>query len=609
MNHVSRYLLRRFQLALVALDVLLLVLFAYANTIGQPSSTNTVIEQGQASAVIPLGSEVSIAIAVAAGLHAIYALGFLWWFDKKQTWLIHAVSVFVSGVLLVMLINAESSIYLAYYLLFIMFTFFATMAGTLAIGAVISMAFVFLIISAMGEGHLANDPNGHVIEMILVNLAGLSSIAGWFIFNKRYVHKADPEAFQSLQRLVDKEQTTLGLILESISDGVMIIDTNGVLQVLNGSSARILGWTKEEAQGLKYESVFQATEPAAAVKSADNSSESKTELVIAKTFESGKAEQEVGLFKTRDGRQVYIDIAASPIVQGTEGDSQVKVVGVIAVLRDVDKQKREQEQRSEFISTASHEMRTPVAAIEGYLALALNNKVSTIDEKARSYIDKAHSSTQHLGKLFQDLLTSAKAEDGRLVSHPQVIEMGQYLEQVVDSLRFTAEKKGLLMDFTIGSTNPNDANSVNNGKVIKPLYYVSVDADRMREVITNLFDNGVKYTETGKITIGLTGDTNVVQMFIRDTGPGIPANDLTHLFQKFYRVDNSATRTIGGTGLGLFICRKIVELYQGRIWAESEVGKGSTFYINLPRLSNQKASELLKQEASTAASASPLDKS
>jgi signal transduction histidine kinase len=239
-------------------------------------------------------------------------------------------------------------------------------------------------------------------------------------------------------------------------------------------------------------------------------------------------------------------------------------------------------------------MRTPVAAIEGYLALALNEKVSKIDAKARSFLEKAHASTQHLGKLFQDLLTSAKAEDGRLVSHPVVIEVGSYIEQIVESLRFSAEKKGLLMDFAVGT---NSTAGVGANKVIRPLYYVHADPDRMREVITNIFDNAVKYTPSGKISVGLTGNDDVVQLYIRDTGPGSPADDVPHLFQKFYRVDNSATRTIGGTGLGLFICKKIVELYHGRIWAESEVGKGSTFYINLPRLSNQKATDLQKAEA------------
>src|SRR3546814_7028743 len=90
------------------------------------------------------------------------------------------------------------------------------------------------------------------------------------------------------------------------------------------------------------------------------------------------------------------------------------------------------------------------------------------------------------------------------------------------------------------------------------------DPDRLREVITNLFDNAVKYTEQGKISIGLTGNDDIVQVYVKDTGPGVAPEDVPHLFQKFYRVDNSATRTIGGTGLGLFLCRKIIELYKDR---------------------------------------------
>ena len=211
--------------------------------------------------------------------------------------------------------------------------------------------------------------------------------------------------------------------------------------------------------------------------------------------------------------------------------------------------------------------------------------------------------------MFQDLLTSAKAEDGRLTSHPGLVEIGSFLEQVTSDLRFAAEKKGLFVEFNFGSTDSMiDASRTSTAsglKTVRPLFYAYADPDRLREVITNLFDNAVKYTPEGKITIGLTGDNQVVQFYVRDTGPGIPKEDAEHLFQKFYRVDNSATRTIGGTGLGLFICRKIVELYQGRIWVESEVGKGSTFYINLPRLSTQQAAKL-QTEAATQPEVTPL---
>jgi signal transduction histidine kinase len=297
---------------------------------------------------------------------------------------------------------------------------------------------------------------------------------------------------------------------------------------------------------------------------------------------------------------VPVELSVSPLMD--EGPAQNKqVFAAVAVFRDVTKERAEESQRAEFISTASHEMRTPVAAIEGYLSLALNDKVSTIDNRAKDYLEKAHISTQHLGKLFQDLLTSAKAEDGRLTSHPTAIEMGSFLEQLTQDLRFAADKKHLAVEFSIGSNAVINARAdmaaLAGEHVVRPLYFVNADPDRLREVITNLFDNAVKYTDGGKITIGLTGNNEVVQFYIRDTGAGIPPADLPHLFQKFYRVDNSATRTIGGTGLGLFISRKIIELYQGRIWAESQPGQGSTFYINLPRLSTQQAGELQAKES------------
>ena len=273
--------------------------------------------------------------------------------------------------------------------------------------------------------------------------------------------------------------------------------------------------------------------------------------------------------------------------------------GAVAVFRDVTNERSEEKQRAEFISTASHEMRTPVAAIEGYLALALNEKVAKIDPKARDYLEKAHTSTQHLGKLFQDLLTAAKSEDGRITSHPVAVEMGQFLQEIVEDIRFTAEKKSMLVEYMIGGGNGGSisATAPTGQKVIKPLYFVHADPDRLREVIINLFDNAVKYSDQGKITIGLTGDDKVVQFRVADQGQGIPTEDVSHLFQKFYRVDNTSTRTIGGTGLGLFICRKIVELYNGRIWVESQVGKGSTFFINLPRLSTAQANSVLAQSA------------
>lgn len=384
------------------------------------------------------------------------------------------------------------------------------------------------------------------------------------------------------------------IILNAIEDGVMLVDSSGIIGLFNPGASNLTGWPSAEARNLDYRSVIKLAND----KGEPYSEEQDPLHQIIFKGQTGTLRDNKAFLITRSGKQVAISISVSPLI-----DQNKNITGAVAIFRDVTQERTEEKQRSEFISTASHEMRTPVAAIEGYLALALNDRVSTIDNRARDYLEKAHESTQHLGKLFQDLLTSAKAEDGRLISHPSLIELGSYLEKMVSDLRFAADKKGLSVEFNLGSANTIDATSVSktSQKVIMPLYYVMADPERLREVVTNLFDNAVKYTDQGKITIGLTGDNQVVQMYIKDTGVGIPAEDIPHLFQKFYRVDNSATRTIGGTGLGLYIGRKIVELYQGRIWVESELGKGSTFYINLPRLSNDKAEAERQREAAQSA--------
>jgi PAS domain S-box-containing protein len=386
------------------------------------------------------------------------------------------------------------------------------------------------------------------------------------------------------------EKLRSDIILKSIDDGVMLLDGQGIIQLFNPGAVKLTGWPENEAQGLAYKSVIKL------LNDKGEPYPDETNPLERVWKEKQVVHDNTAALESRAKKQFPVSLSLTPLL-----DDNQDITGVIAIFRDETVARQEEKQRAEFISTASHEMRTPVAAIEGYLALALNDKVSTIDSRARDYLEKAHASTQHLGKLFQDLLTSAKAEDGRLSSHPVVIEMGAYVEQLAGDLRFAAEKKGLAMEFLIGSDQTIDASrSAAGTKVVKPLYYVTADPDRLREVVINLFDNAVKYTDNGKVSIGLTGDDNVVQLYVRDTGPGIPAEDLPHLFEKFYRVDNSTTRTIGGTGLGLFICRKIVELYQGRIWAESTFGKGSSFFINLPRLSGQRAAELQAQEARTA---------
>ncbi len=425
------------------------------------------------------------------------------------------------------------------------------------------------------------------VFFIAVALMAAAVLLVRILLNKRKGKKSN-----KLVSSLRDEKRKSDIILQATDDGVVLIDTQNTIQLFNPAAKTITGWPSDEARGLDYHNVLKLVD-------AQNKPYDETQDPFTKVLKSkSPVRDNAAVVVTKEGKPVSISLSVSPLI-----DAQNNVNGAVGIFRDVSEERREEQRRAEFISTASHEMRTPVAAIEGYLALALNDHVSKIDTKARDFLEKAHLSTQHLGKLFQDLLTSAKAEDGRLTSHPVVVEMGAFLEQLTNDLRFSATKKNLTTEFVVGAVDPSiiDASKEGGyGKVVRPLYYVEADPERLREVVTNLFDNAVKYTESGKISVGLTGNTEVVQIYIRDTGPGIPTEDIPHLFQKFYRVDSSATRTIGGTGLGLFISRKIIELYNGRIWVESELGKGSTFFINVPRLSVQRATEQQTKEAAVA---------
>lgn len=386
-----------------------------------------------------------------------------------------------------------------------------------------------------------------------------------------------------------QENIEADFILDTIEDGVVMIGRDGLIHMCNPAAGKISGWPPAEAVGLDYKGVLKLV---------DDKGQALAELEnpLAQALATGQTCRDSNAtLAGKNEQKVPISVIVSP-VRDAAGQPNG---GVVGVFRDIAKEKEEEARRSDFISTASHEMRTPLAAIEGYLALALNPKTATIDQNARNLLEKASSSTKHLGELFRDLLTSSKAEDGRLQSFPSVVEIGEVLEQVAEAAKFRAGEKNLQLSYAVSS----DTGA--GGKVIRPLYYAFVDVNRIREVFQNIVDNAIKYTNEGQVVVRLTGDAGIIQVQVQDSGIGIPSEDIGHLFQKFYRVDNSSTRTIGGTGLGLFICKKVVELYNGRIWVESEYGKGSTFFINLPRLTSQQALEIQKKQAATI---SPMDR-
>ncbi len=411
---------------------------------------------------------------------------------------------------------------------------------------------------------------------------------GLFSRNKRPKATTRQGGLAVSERVMKNERLSSDFILSAIEDGVVMVGDDGQINLFNPAASHITGWPAAEAVGLDFRSVLTLLDAQGKPYPSENHP-------VGKTLATGiPSRDSKSVLRTKSGKHIPVSIIVSPVIE-----NEKPAGSVIGVFRDITKEKAEESQRSDFISTASHEMRTPIAAIEGYLALALNEKIAKMDDNARKYLVKASDSTHHLGALFQDLLTSSKAEDGRLVSYPVVAEIGEIVEQAADAGKFNAKSKGLDLRLVVSGDQEKST-----GQVIRPLYYAFVDPNRLREVLQNIIDNAIKYTMEGSVTLRLTGDSTVVQIQVQDTGPGIPPEDVPHLFQKFYRVDNSMTRSVGGTGLGLFISRKIIEMYNGRIWVESQVDKGSTFFINLPRLTGEKALELQRQQASQV---SPLD--
>jgi PAS domain S-box-containing protein len=384
-------------------------------------------------------------------------------------------------------------------------------------------------------------------------------------------------------KYLKSQQKTSEFILGAIDDGVVMVDSSNIIHVFNRAAANITGWASVEAVGQELSKVM----PLQDHKGLDVQPELNP---FTQALVSGKVVRNSDyMLNSKSGHQIPVSIVVSPVVESALKRPDT----AIAVFRDITTEKAQEQQRSDFISTASHEMRTPIAAIEGYLSLSLNEKTAKIDPNARNYLTKARDATQHLGQLFADLLTSSKADDGRLSSNPVVVEMGEVVAQVTEAEQFHAGEKHLELKYVVSSNA-----EVSGTHVVRPLYYSFVDPTRMNEVLQNVIDNALKYTPEGGVTVRLTGDPTTIQIQVQDTGSGIPAEDIPHLFQKFYRVDNTATRTVGGTGLGLYICKRIVEMYQGKIWVESEYGKGSTFFINLPRLTTEQALEKQRTQAS-----------
>lgn len=456
--------------------------------------------------------------------------------------------------------------------------YFALWLGVIIVaglfGRKATVAAVVSTIAVMGLSWSGTSFDMSFLTTHLPQIVGTLAAAGLieFIFRdagKKALKKTDDT--KKLKSELDQASFKAEALVNAMTEGVVVVDGSGRITLMNSSAAFMTGWSTASALGLDYRSPLNL-----GLKAHDGTVQTSDPLHQAMSTGKAVASNDIVL-TSKEGKSILLAITATaiPTEDGKPG-------GGILVMRDITKQKELERQKDEFISTASHEMRTPVAAIEGYLSLAMNPKVATIDDRARKILEKAHDSTGHLGMLFRDLLSITKMEDGTKKLPREAVNLSEMVKSVVSDMQFVAASKKL-------SLSVAGAAPAGSATIEQPLH-VMANPERLREVVMNLIENAIKYTPSGSITVAVQGNGTEISFSVTDTGPGIAPEDQPHLFEKFYRVAKTA-QTVSGTGLGLYLCRTVIESFGGHVTLSSTPGQGSTFGFVLPQLSAEQVSK------------------
>ena len=514
---------------------------------------------------LPIGLSVSDLAAGVAGIGSLIVLILCFWLPRKHETEIGIFVYLLTVTVATTTIITSGGVVSPFLVMWIIVAIFAGFFGAIILGIMGLLVILQIIATSVQQGINIQFIIGYLFFGFLPLIFSL------VLWVRR--QKTDDNT-SSLENKLSAVESKSDVVINAIDDGVLAISKDGNIELINPSAQQIIGWDQGDALGLNWKSVLKLV-------TSDGKDVEDLENPIAQSLSKNQPTHNDKLFLlTSSEKRILVSIVSSPV--GTDGE------GIIVVFRDITKEKAEEREQAEFISTASHEMRTPVASIEGYLGLALNPATAHIDEKARDFITKAHESAQHLGRLFQDLLDISKVEDGRMKNNPKIINVNEFLKDIFDGLATKADEKQLNYIFM------PDIIDEGKEKSLQPIFYANIDPDHFREVVSNLIENAIKYTPSGEVVVNVTGDDKQISISVKDSGIGIPAEDIPHLFQKFYRVDNSDTREIGGTGLGLYLSRRLAEAMSGNLRVESKYKEGSTFYLEIPRMSSSDAKQRLE---------------
>lgn len=346
------------------------------------------------------------------------------------------------------------------------------------------------------------------------------------------------------QELVMRQKEELSSILSSMNSGVVALDSEGNILFYNDAITKFMGMqeTKEEILGTSFYTYMDNEE----IKYVISQVETEKKPVLSE------------IMSQKEGKKKFISVKGTPLYKASK-----RIVGTLLILDDITRMKKLENVRKDFVSNVTHELKTPLTSIKGFVE-TLKGGAMDDPEFARRFLDIIDIETERLTVLVNDILVLSEIESGNDPNKSMVD-----VESVIDSVLTLLQK--------------NEKEKVHFVKEVKgeiPPFFCN--KDRLKELIINLADNGMKYTNEGAVTIRCSAEKGTLVLQFIDTGVGIPKEHLPRLFERFYRVDKGRSRKQGGTGLGLSIVKHIVELYKGTITVESEPGVGSTFIVRMP---------------------------
>jgi len=349
-------------------------------------------------------------------------------------------------------------------------------------------------------------------------------------------------------------------LLESVGDGIYAVDLDGRIVSCNPSAAQATGWDTADLIGRNAHDVLhvsQATE-INGVAVAHQHTWSSCYINQALTHAQVARDQE-DVYRRTDGSRFPVELTATPMI------NEDRITGAVVVFRDVTQRREVERMKDEFLSMVSHELRTPLTSIRGSLGM-LGTLIETSPAQGQRVVTIALRSCDRLIRLINDILDVERIRSGKMRMERTPIELRTLLASAAREMTPLAEGGGVTLDL-------GDADG-----------WAVADADRITQTLTNIVGNALKFSPPGTcVRLSAVPSDSEVIVSVADQGRGIPADKLALIFEPFEQVDSSDSRDKGGTGIGLAICKGIVERHGGRIWAESELGEGTTMHFTLPR--------------------------